>query len=43
MCVKEVVIAAAARTPIGSYLSSLSSFTAPELGGFAVAEALKRS
>ncbi len=39
----EVVIAAAARTPIGSFLGSLAGHQAHQLGGIAVAEALKRA
>ncbi len=37
------VIVAAARTPIGKFLGTLSSFTAPELGAVAIREALARS
>jgi acetyl-CoA C-acetyltransferase len=37
------VIAAGARTPIGKLSGALSSFSAAELGGFAIAEALKRA
>ncbi len=37
------VIVSAARTPIGKFLGSLSSLTAPELGGIAIREALRRS
>ncbi|MCB0458308.1 MAG: hypothetical protein KDC91_11240, partial [Flavobacteriaceae bacterium] len=33
---KKVVIVAAARTPIGSFMGSLSSFTAPQLGSIAI-------
>ena len=40
---KEVVIASAVRTAIGSFNGSLSSFSAPELGGIAVKEALLRA
>lgn len=39
----EVVIAGAARTPIGSFQGSLASLAAPELGAVAIAEAVKRS
>lgn len=39
----ESLIISAARTPIGSYLGSLSSFTAPELGAFAIKEAVSRA
>ena len=37
------VIVAAARTPIGKFLGSLSSLTAPELGAIAIKAALERS
>ncbi|MGI9077971.1 MAG: acetyl-CoA C-acetyltransferase [Gemmatimonadaceae bacterium] len=37
------VIVAAARTPIGKFLGTLSSLPAPELGAVAIREALKRS
>ena len=37
------VIVAAARTPIGKFLGSLSSLTAPELGAVAIREAIVRS
>jgi acetyl-CoA C-acetyltransferase len=40
---RDVVIVAAARTPIGSFLSSLSTVSATELGGIAIAAALERS
>ena len=40
---KEVVIVSAVRTPIGSFGGSLSGFTAPQLGGFAIKEAVKRA
>lgn len=40
---KEVVIASAVRTAIGSFNGSLASFSAPELGGIAVKEALLRA
>lgn len=39
----ESLILSAARTPIGSYLGSLSSFTAPELGAIAIKEAVLRA
>jgi acetyl-CoA C-acetyltransferase len=38
-----VVILSAARTPIGSFLGSLSSLTAPELGAAAIGAALDRA
>src|SRR5579885_3285683 len=37
------VIVGAARTPTGKFLGSLSTFTAPELGAFAIREAVRRS
>jgi len=40
---KEVVIAAAVRTPVGSYLGSLSSLKGPELGAIVIKEAVKRA
>ena len=39
----EAVIVAGARTPIGKLSGALASFTAMELGGFAIAEALLRA
>lgn len=39
----KAVIVSMARTPIGSFLGSLSSFSAPELGSMAIKEALKRA
>ena len=38
----EALILSAVRTPIGKYLGSLSSLTAPELGAIVVEESLKR-
>ncbi|MGB7294742.1 MAG: acetyl-CoA C-acetyltransferase [Candidatus Aminicenantales bacterium] len=44
MCeVRDVFIVGAARTAIGIFLGSLKNFTAPELGGIAIKEALKRA
>jgi acetyl-CoA C-acetyltransferase len=40
---KEVYIVAAVRTPIGSFGGSLSSFTATQLGGFAIKAALEKA
>jgi acetyl-CoA C-acetyltransferase len=40
---KEVVIASACRTPIGSFNGALGAFTAPQLGSIAIKEALLRS
>lgn len=39
---KEVVIVSAVRTPIGSFLGSLSSISAPKLGAIAIQGALKK-
>jgi acetyl-CoA C-acetyltransferase len=39
----EVVIASAARTPIGSFQGVLGSVSAPELGAVAIREAVKRA
>ena len=40
---KEAVIVSAARTPFGKYGGGLKSFTAPELGGLAIKEAISRA
>jgi acetyl-CoA C-acetyltransferase len=40
---KEVVVLSAARTPVGSFLGSLSSLPAPKLGSAAIAGALERA
>jgi len=40
---KEVVIVSAARTAIGAFNGSLSGFTAPQIGAFAIKEAVKRA
>jgi acetyl-CoA C-acetyltransferase len=40
---QKVVIASAVRTAIGSFQGALSSISATELGGFAIAEAVRRS
>ena len=40
---REVVIVSAARTPVGSFLGSLSSVTAPQLGATAIKAALERA
>jgi acetyl-CoA C-acetyltransferase len=40
---KETVIVSSARTPFGRLAGSLKDFTAQDLGGFAIAEAVKRS
>ncbi len=39
----DAVIVSGARTPIGAYLGSLSSFTAPQLGAKAIASAVDRA
>src|ERR1051326_5654594 len=41
--VKEIVILGAARTPIGSFLGTLSSLPAPRLGAVAIKCALENS
>jgi acetyl-CoA C-acetyltransferase len=43
MAGREVVIVGAARTPIGSFLGSLSAVTAPRLGAAAIRAALERA
>ncbi|WP_028298670.1 acetyl-CoA C-acyltransferase [Olivibacter sitiensis] len=43
MSKKDVFIVAACRTPIGSFIGQLSEFTATQLGGLAVADAIKRA
>ncbi len=40
---EEVFIVSATRTPIGSFRSSLSSLTAPQLGSFAIRSAIEKS
>lgn len=40
---REVVIVSAARTAVGSFMGSLSSFTAPQLGSVAIKEAVARA
>jgi len=40
---REVFIVSAARTPVGKFSGGLAGFTAPQLGGFAIREALKRA
>lgn len=40
---REVVVVSAARTPFGRFGGGLMPFKAPELGGIAIAEAVKRS
>ena len=40
---KEVVIVSAVRTAVGNFLGELSSFSATELGGMAIKEAVKRA
>ena len=43
MSQQDVVIAGAARTPIGVFQGALSSFSASDLGAIAVSEAIKRA
>ena len=43
MSQKDVVIASAARTPIGSFSGAFSSLSASDLGAVAVTEAVKRA
>jgi len=44
MCeVRDVFIVSAARTATGSFLGTLKNFTAPELGGIVIKEAVKRA
>ncbi len=43
MSQKDIVIASAARTPIGTFQGAFSSLSASDLGGVAVAEAVKRA
>jgi acetyl-CoA C-acetyltransferase len=44
MCeVRDVFIVSAARTAIGNFLGALKDFSAPDLGGFAIKEALKKA
>ena len=43
MVANPSVIVAGARTPVGRLLGSLKGFSAPDLGGFAIAAALERS
>ncbi|GKV67890.1 acetyl-CoA acetyltransferase [Sporosarcina sp. NCCP-2716] len=40
---EQIVIASAVRTPIGSFLGSLKSFSAAELGAIVIKEAVKRA
>jgi len=40
---RDVVIVGAARTPVGAFLGSLSSLTAPQLGATAIKAALERA
>src|SRR3981189_2866506 len=43
MSTETPVILSAVRTPIGKFQGGLAGFSAPELGGKAVAEAIRRS
>ena len=40
---QDVVIVGAARTPMGGFRGSLSSFSAPQLGSLAISAALERA
>lgn len=40
---KHVVVAGMARTPIGKFMGGLSSFSAPQLGSYAIKEAVRRA
>src|SRR5687767_8325749 len=40
---EDVVIVSGVRTPIGAFMGSLSSLSAPQLGGIAIKEAVKRA
>ena len=40
---REVVIVAAARTPIGAFQGSLSTMSAPQLGAIAIKAAVERT
>jgi acetyl-CoA C-acetyltransferase len=40
---REVVITSAVRTAVGNFLGALSSYSATDLGGFVIEEALRRS
>jgi acetyl-CoA C-acetyltransferase len=41
--IKDAVIIGAVRTPVGKFLGSLKSFTAPQLGAIVVRESIKRA
>src|SRR5260221_1117216 len=41
--IKKAVIISAARTPTGKFLGALKGFSAPDLGAFAIKEAVKRA
>src|SRR5258707_5508536 len=43
MSIETPVILSAVRTPIGKFQGGLAGFSAPELGGKAVAEAIRRA
>jgi len=40
---REVVIVSAVRTPIGNFMGALNPFSATDLGGLVIEEAVKRS
>lgn len=43
LCLEEVVVVSATRTPIGSFRSTLSSLTSPQLGSVAIKSAIHKS
>ncbi len=43
MALTDVVIIDGARTPVGKFNGSLSGFTATDLGGLAISEAMERA
>src|SRR5947209_2814703 len=43
IAMNEALILSAVRTPIGKYLGGLADLSAPQLGGIAIAEALRRA
>ena len=43
MAIREAVIVSGVRTPIGKFQGGLAGFSAPQLGGFAIREAVRRA
>ena len=41
--IRDAVIISSVRTPTGKFLGALKGFTAPQLGGLVVAEAVRRA